>query len=81
MSTAYLEGMLRDVFAAQGAIDAAGLARKAVLGFERDQRDAKIYELRACMTQAEVAERFCMTPDRVKQIIREQHQLRKSKVG
>lgn len=78
----YLETLLRDVFTAQGAVDAAGLAERAAREFEQDQRDARIYELRAIMTQAEVAERFSISPIRVKQIVREQHMLRRSlKVG
>ena len=78
----YLETLLRDVFTAQGAVDAAGLAKRAAREFEQDQRDARIYELRAIMTQAEVAERFSISPIRVKQIVREQHMLRRSlKVG
>ena len=79
MSTAYLEGLLRDVFTAQGATDAAGLAHRSALSFEQDQRDAKIYELRATMTEAAVAERFGLTIRRAQQIVRERTLRRQQK--
>ena len=79
MSAAYLEGLLRDVFAAQGATDAAGLAHKAALDFERSERRAKIYELRATMTEAAVAERFGISVSRVEQIVREETMFRQQR--
>ena len=72
MSISYLEGLLRDVFAAQGAVDAEGLARRAVMDFEHAQRDAKIYELRAEYTEKDVATRFGLSAVRVREIVREQ---------
>ena len=46
---------------------------------EQDQRDAKIYELRATMTEAAVAERFGLTIRRVQQIVRERTLRRQQK--
>jgi hypothetical protein len=79
MSTAYLEGLLRDVFAAQGAVDAEGLARKAAASFDLAQRDAKIYDLRGTMTEAAIAERFQIGKRYVQKIVQRQLLLRKSR--
>lgn len=78
MTNAYLESMLKDVFAAQGAADAAGLARRAARDFDMDQRDAKVYELRATLTEKQVAERMGMSVQRVRQIVHVQMMLRRS---
>jgi DNA-binding CsgD family transcriptional regulator len=67
-----LESLLRDVFKAQGAADAAGLAKRAARDFNLDQRDADIYEMR-CNGYSEkaTAERHGVTQRRVRQIVRE----------
>ncbi|HAA04779.1 MAG TPA: hypothetical protein DCE18_15640 [Syntrophobacteraceae bacterium] len=67
-----LEALLRDVFAAQGASDAAGLARRAMVDYGMDQRDAKIYELRAFCTEAEISHRFGVSVRHVRRIVHAQ---------
>ena len=52
--------------------DARGLAKRAAKDFDFDQRDAQIYELRAVMTEKELASRFHLSVRRVQQIVREQ---------
>jgi len=78
-----LEELLAELFADKGALDAQSLAKKAMRDFRLGQRDARIYELRGSMTQAQLAERFSLTERRIKQIIRAQTRLRQSlkKVG
>lgn len=73
--TDVLERLLFEVFKAQGAADAAGLAKRAAKDFDLDQRDAKVYELRATMTEVMIAQRFGLTVRRVRQIVKEQMML------
>jgi len=73
-----IEALLYPIFKAQGAADAAGLAHRAARDFDMDQRDAKVYELRATLTEKQVAERFGLTTRRVRQIIRDIHITKKS---
>ena len=42
MTNRFLEDLLREVFAAQGAVDAAGLARRAAKDFDMAERDRQI---------------------------------------
>jgi len=72
-----MERLLLDLFKAQGAADAAGLARKAAESFDLDQRDKHIYELRSTITEETLAGRFGVSPRRVRQIIRTQIRLKK----
>jgi hypothetical protein len=68
-----IEALLYPIFKAQGAADAAGLAHRAARDFDMDQRDRHIYELRASMTELDLAHRFGLSVRRVQQIVREQH--------
>ena len=62
--------------ATQAARKAAGDVRKAIPHVaeseDRAERDRRIYELRATMTEAQLAERFTLSTRRIKQIVREQ---------
>ena len=78
MTNLFLETLLHDVFKAQGAADAAGLAHRAAKDFDMDQRDAKVYELRATLTEKQVAERFGLSRIRVRQIVKEQMTIRRN---
>jgi len=72
MTRTEIEQILRRVFEAQGAVDAAGLAKRAAQDFEFAERNEQIYKLRATMTEEEISHRFGVTRRRVQQIIREQ---------
>lgn len=73
MTTRFLEDLLRDVFAAQGAVDAAGLARRAVKDFDMAERDRKILEWRwEGVTVLEIKARTGLSVQRIKQIQKEQ---------
>lgn len=74
-----MERLLLDVFTSQGLKDAARVAKKAADIAELAERDAKIYELRAVLTEEVISDRFGLTQRRVRQIVREQ--LRLKKVG
>lgn len=72
-----LEAILRLIFEAEGAVDPAGLARRAAREFEQADRDRQIYELRANMTEVEISRRFKISVRRVRQVVREQLDLRR----
>jgi len=76
-----IEALLYPVFKAQGAADAAGLAKRAAKDFDMDQRDAKVYELRATLTEKQVAERFGLSCIRIRQIVRDQTRIRQRHVS
>ena len=77
--TTYLQTLLAEVFRAQGAADAAGLAKRAAKDFEMDQRDSRVYELRcAHYSVDEVAGIVGVTHRRVEQIYRAQMILRRN---
>jgi len=75
-----IEALLYPIFKAQGAADARGLAHRAARDFDMDQRDAKVYELRASLTEKQVAERMGLSRIRVRQIVKEQMSLKRSAV-
>ena len=72
------EAMLEEIFRAQGAVDSAGLAKRAVQRFQLAERDQKIYALRTKMSTAEIAQRFMITSRWVKQIVSQQTRLRRA---
>ena len=73
MTNRYIEDLLRDVFAAQGAVDAAGLARRAAKDFDMAERDRKILAWRwEGVTVLEIKARTGLSVQRIKQIQKEQ---------
>lgn len=72
-----LERLLFDVFKGQGAANPAKLAKLAADSFDHDQRDRKIYELRARLTEDLVAERFGISTKQVRRIVSVQLKLRR----
>lgn len=73
MTNRFLEDLLREVFAAQGAVDAAGLARRAAKDFDMAERDRKILEWRReGVTVLEIKARTGLSVQRIKQIQKEQ---------
>lgn len=73
MTNRFLEDLLREVFAAQGAVDAAGLARRAAKDFDMAERDRKILEWRwEGVTVLEIKARTGLSVQRIKQIQKEQ---------
>lgn len=75
-----LETILRNVFEAQGATDPDGLAKRAVNDFELDDRNRRIDLFRANHTESETAFRFDLSPVRIRQIVREQLDLRRARL-
>ena len=78
MITSHIETILRQVFEAEGAPDAAGLARRAARDFDLAERNEQIYQMRASMATSQIGQRFGMSARRVKQIVREQLAIRHS---
>ena len=73
MTNRFLEDLLRDVFAAQGAVDAAGLARRAAKDFDMAERDRQILAWRwEGVTVLEIKARTGLSVQRIKQIQKEQ---------
>ena len=73
MTNRFLEDLLREVFAAQGAVDAAGLARRAAKDFDMAERDRQILEWRwEGVTVLEIKARTGLSVQRIKQIQKEQ---------
>lgn len=66
--------------ATQAARKAAGDVRKAIPHVaeseDRAERDRRIYELRATMTESQLAGRFGISIRRVQQIVKDQHEQR-----
>lgn len=76
MTNLFLETLLYDVFKAQGAADAAGLAHRAAKDFDMDQRDAEIFQLaRGGMTALAISQRKGLSVRHVERIIAEGHRL------
>ena len=73
----YLESLLCDVFRAQGAADARGLAKRAAKDFDFDQRNKNIYELSATLEDILISERMGISLRRVQQIVKEQMEIRR----
>ena len=78
MTRNHLEQLLCLVFQVEGAVDAAGLARRAARDFELAERDRQIYDLRAELCETEISHRFHLTRRRVQQIVHEQMVIRRS---
>ena len=78
MNSRHLEQMLRKVFQDEGAVDAAGLARRAARDFELAERNEMIYQMRASMTEVEISHRFGISVRRVRQVVREQMDLHRT---
>lgn len=73
MTNRFLEDILREVFAAQGAVDAAGLARRAAKDFDMAERDRQILAWRwEGVTVLEIKARTGLSVQRIKQIQKEQ---------
>lgn len=73
MTNRFLEDLLREVFAAQGAVDAAGLARRAAKDFDMAERDRQILAWRwEGVTVLEIKARTGLSVQRIKQIQKEQ---------
>ena len=70
--------LLLDVFKAQGLKNPDTAARRAADDFDQAKRNERIYEARGTMTEREVAERFGVSNQRVRQIVREQLLLKRS---
>jgi hypothetical protein len=76
--TLRLEGLLQSVFEAEGCVNAALLARRAAEDLELDERDELIYQLRATLTETQLAHRFQLTSRRVQQIVRARVEIHRS---
>jgi hypothetical protein len=72
-----LESALCALFAARGISNAADVAHEAMKRASVAVRDAEIFALWGCLTEAEIATRKRLTERRVRQIIHEQKALRK----
>lgn len=73
MTNRFLEDLLREVFAAQGAVDAAGLARRAAKDFDMAERDRQILAWRwEGVTVLEIKARTGLSVQRIKQIQKKQ---------
>lgn len=72
-----IEQILLDVLRSQNLPDAAGVARKSADLAEQAVRDAKIYDLSACMTVAELQTRFGLKRSHIYRIINRQLKIRR----
>ena len=65
-----IEKHLLELFAGLGAMDAPRLAKQAADAFDMDQRNKKVYELRATCDEFTVACVTGVSPRRVRQIVK-----------
>ncbi len=65
-----IEKTLYNVFKAQGAADPTGPAKRAAEAYQLDQRNLSIYNLRAALSDASLAQRFNLSTVQIRRIVR-----------
>lgn len=74
-----LEEMLQGIFKAEGISDWSGLAKRAMVDFRLQERNDRIYEMRAKgATAEEISRAIGVTSRQVQSIVRDQLLIRRS---
>jgi DNA invertase Pin-like site-specific DNA recombinase len=71
--SAFTESLILEMLKACGMRKPERVAPKIVEVIEQEQRDEKIYELRATMTASQIAVRFHLTRQQVHNILKDFH--------